>query len=166
DPRTSTPGLGFLSWTVAAFGSEYETFWKNLKPSILSMAPSWSSGYGLFTKGEAPLVISYQTSPAYHLYDEKSSRYVALSFSDGHVMQVEGAGVTRGAPNKTGAHRFLDFLISENAQSEIPIGQWMYPSNKNVTLPKCYNITSLENETILSYDVNELSQALEKVFSE
>ncbi|HOE09288.1 MAG TPA: thiamine ABC transporter substrate-binding protein, partial [Treponemataceae bacterium] len=63
DPRTSTPGLGFVSWTVSVFGDNYLDYWNRLKPNILTMAPGWDTGYGLFTSGEAPLVISYTTSP-------------------------------------------------------------------------------------------------------
>ena len=70
DPRTSTPGLGFVAWTVAVFGDGYPTFWRAIKDNILTMAPGWSAGYGLFTNGEAPLVISYTTSPAANIeYD-------------------------------------------------------------------------------------------------
>ena len=85
DPRTSTPGLGFAAWTIAVFGSDYESYWQKLKPAVLTMASGWSSGYGLFTKGEAPLVVSYVTSPAYHIYADKTNRYRALVFSEGHV---------------------------------------------------------------------------------
>ncbi|MBQ9630795.1 MAG: thiamine ABC transporter substrate-binding protein, partial [Treponema sp.] len=163
DPRLSTPGLGFASWTLAVFGNEYESFWKNLKASILSMSPNWSSGYGLFTKGEAPLVISYTTSPAYHKYEDNSERYRTLSFYDGHIMQVEGAGITKGAKNIVGAKAFLDFLISEDAQEEIPIGQWMYPANKNIVLPDCYSVSNLENVKLLSYNIDELDSAIENI---
>ena len=75
DPRTSTPGLGFVSWTVSVFGDNYLDYWKRLKPNILTMAPGWDTGYGLFTSGEAPLVISYTTSPAYHVEYEDTLRY-------------------------------------------------------------------------------------------
>lgn len=163
DPRMSTPGLGFAAWTVAVFGSDYENYWRQLKSAILTMSPGWSSGYGLFTKGEAPLVISYVTSPAYHVYADNSTRYKALIFDEGHVQQVEGAGLTKGAVNSKGAKAFLDYLISDEAQNMLPIGQWMYPVNKNATLPDCYTITFDDKLKTLSYDEKAVSEAVAKI---
>ncbi|MGC9125632.1 MAG: thiamine ABC transporter substrate-binding protein, partial [Caldisericaceae bacterium] len=42
DPRTSSPGLGFLLWTVAAFGeSNYLDYWKSIKGTIFQVYPEW-----------------------------------------------------------------------------------------------------------------------------
>ena len=54
-------------------------------------------------------------------------------------MQVEGAAVVKGAPNLEGAKKFMDFLISDEAQNLIPLTQWMFPANKNVQLPASYS---------------------------
>ena len=139
DARTSTPGLGFETWVNKVYGEKAADYMKRLESSILTMAPGWSVGYGMFTDGEAPLVISYTTSPAYHIEYGEGDQFKALSFSDGHVMQVEGAGLVKGAKNPEGAKKFIEFLIGEEAQNVIPTTQWMYPSNKNVTLPACYD---------------------------
>ncbi len=138
DPRTSTPGLGFLTWTVSRFGSTVGDYWKALAPNILTMTSSWSEGWGMFMEGEAPLVVSYTTSPAYNVEYDKNYRYQALVFDEGHVEQVEGYGLVKGAPNKEGAKLFMDFLISEEAQGILPLTQWMYPANKDVQLPQSY----------------------------
>ena len=140
DPRTSTPGLGFVAWTISIFGTgeELMNYWKALKPNILTMTPGWSAGYGLFKKGEAPLVISYTTSPASHVEYDNIDYFIAPVFEEGHSIQVEGAGILKGAPNKAGAEKFIDFLISDAAQSTLPLTQWMNPANKNVELPDSY----------------------------
>ncbi|WP_147612897.1 thiamine ABC transporter substrate-binding protein [Treponema pectinovorum] len=163
NPRTSTPGLGFVTWTYAAKGKEIEDFWKALKPNILTMAPGWSAGYGLFLNGEAPLVISYSSSAAYHYEYDKTDRYKALIFSDGHIMQVEGAGLAKNAPNKKGAKLFLDFLISKEAQSEIPLKQWMLPANKTVELPASYIQACPTLQKLLSYDATLATGAVERI---
>lgn len=152
DPRTSTPGLGFAAWTVAVFGNKYTDYWKALKPSILTMAPGWSAGYGLFTKGEAPLVISYTTSPAYHVEYDKTDRYKALIFAEGHTEQVEGAGIVKGARNLKGAKAFLDYFITEEAQNILPLTQWMYPANKKVTMPESYKKAAPHASKLLTTD--------------
>ena len=163
DPRTSTPGLGFVAWTVAVFGDKYPEFWKALKPNILTMAPGWSAGYGLFTDGEAPLVISYATDTAYGLYSDNSTRFTALLFDEGHIMQVEGYGLLKNAPNEKGAKAFMDFLISEDAQNVLPLTQWMYPANKNIALPDCYKKAAPVPAKTLSADVTTVNEAVDVI---
>ena len=51
--------------------------WAKLKNRVLTVTPGWSEAYGLFTKGEAPMVLSYTTSPAYHMIAENTERYQA-----------------------------------------------------------------------------------------
>ncbi|MBQ9539388.1 MAG: thiamine ABC transporter substrate-binding protein [Treponema sp.] len=138
DPRTSTPGLGFLSWTVSVYNDKTLEYWKALKPSILTMTASWSEGWGMFQDGEAPLVVSYTTSPAYNVEYDKNYRYKALVFEQGHVEQVEGYGLLKNAPNKEGAKLFMDFMISAEAQNALPLTQWMYPVNNEISLPQSY----------------------------
>ena len=70
DPRTSTPGLGLLLWVKAVYGDKAPEAWAKLKNRVLTVTPGWSEAYGLFTKGEAPMVLSYTTSPAYHMVAE------------------------------------------------------------------------------------------------
>ena len=163
DPRTSTPGLGFAAWTVAVFGDNYKNYWKDLKKSILTMSPGWSSGYGLFTKGEAPLCSSYTTSPAYHVEYGEGDRFQAIVFAEGHVQQVEGVGITKGTKNEKTAKAFIDFLISEEAQNVIPLTQWMFPANKEVVLPESYKKAAPVPEKTLSYDVTKLDEAVSEI---
>ena len=81
DARTSTPGLGFETWVNKVYGDKAADYMKRLEPSILTMAPGWSVGYGMFTDGEAPLVISYTTSPAYHIEYGEGDQYKAYRWS-------------------------------------------------------------------------------------
>lgn len=148
DDRTSTVGLGFKTWIEKVYGDKADDYMTRLQPSILTVAPGWSAGYGMFTKGEAPLVISYVTSPAANIEYDGITYYDALIFDEGHVRQIEGAGVLKGAKNAKGAKLFLDFLISEEAQNTIPTTQWMIPSNKNVKLPSCYDGTVIPTKTL------------------
>lgn len=164
DPRTSTPGLGFVAWTVAVFGEDYLDYWRALKPNILTMAPSWSTGYGFFTAGEAPLVVSYTTSPAYHLEYGEGDQFQALIFPEGHSLQIEGAALVKGAPNAEGGRRFLDFLVSQQAQEVLPLTQWMYPVNPQVELPASYQAAPQAGKA-LTVDNGTLAAAVEAVMS-
>jgi thiamine transport system substrate-binding protein len=147
DPRTSSPGQGFFAWTREVYGAAWPEYWRRLAPSILTIAGSWSSGYGIFTAGDAPLVLSYTTSPSYHLEYENTERYQAAIFSDGHPLQVELAGLLQAAPNKENGKRFMDFMLSPSFQETIPLGNWMYPVI-DIALPASFRINP-ENDKIL-----------------
>ncbi|MCF7944283.1 MAG: thiamine ABC transporter substrate-binding protein [Spirochaetia bacterium] len=138
DPRTSSPGLGFLHWTIAEYGDDFLDYWNRLKPSILTITEGWDSGYGLFTQGEAPLVLSYTTSPAYHVEYEDSHRFKAAIFPEGHYSQVEGIGLLKNAEHEANGKEFIDFILSEQFQEIIPLTNWMYPARKDIDLPESY----------------------------
>ncbi len=127
DPRTSTPGLGLLLWIRKVFGDDAGTVWEKLAPRILTVSKGWSEAYGLFLKGEAPLVLSYTTSPAYHLIAEGEGKYAAAAFDEGHYLQIEVAAKLASSPNPELADRFLAFVLSQGFQTHIPTGNWMYP---------------------------------------
>ncbi|WLR92295.1 thiamine ABC transporter substrate binding subunit [Shinella zoogloeoides] len=130
DPRTSTPGLGLLLWVKSVYGDKSAEAWEKLKDRVLTVTPGWSEAYGLFTKGEAPMVLSYTTSPAYHVIAEKSERYKAAAFSEGHYIQIEVAGLTRTSDDKDLARQFLTFMTGPDFQSIIPETNWMMPAAK------------------------------------
>jgi thiamine transport system substrate-binding protein len=92
DPRSSTPGLGLLLWVRRPMATEAGEIWEGLSDNIVTVTPGWSEAYGLFLDGEADMVLSYTTSPAYHLIAESDDSKAAAPFDEGHYMQIEVAG--------------------------------------------------------------------------
>jgi thiamine transport system substrate-binding protein len=138
-PKTSSPGLSMLHWTIAVYGEErYLEYWDRLRPNLLTITDGWSAAYGMFTKGEVPLVLSYVTSPAYHVEYEQTERYKALDFSEGMFRQVEFAGILKGARNPERAREFIDFMLTSGFQDVIPLTNWMYPVAPEKALPDSY----------------------------
>ena len=130
DPRSSTPGLGLLLWVKAVYGDEAGKAWAKLKERVLTVTPGWSESYGLFTSGEAPMVLSYTTSPAYHMIAENTERYQAAAFAEGHYLQVEvAATTTTGAANPL-SRDFLSFMTGPEFQDVIPETNWMFPAGR------------------------------------
>ena len=127
DPRSSTPGLGLLLWVKALYGDQAQATWKRLAPKILTVTKGWSEAYGMFLEGEADMVLSYTTSPAYHQIVEEETRYRAAGFKEGHGLQIEVAGMLKGAADPELARQFLAFILSPPFQTLIPTGNWMYP---------------------------------------
>lgn len=128
DPRSSTPGLGLLRWVEAAYGDRAGAVWEALADNVVTVTPGWSEAYGLFLEGEADLVLSYSTSPAYHLIAEGDAGYVALPFAEGHLLQVEVAAALAASDAPDLARDFLAYLVSPPAQGLMATGNWMYPA--------------------------------------
>lgn len=128
DPRSSTPGLGLMMWVKAAYGDRAPEIWQGLAPHILTVTKGWSEAYGMFLEGEADLVLSYTTSPSYHIIAEQDNTKSAAMFDEGHYMQIEVAGKLAASPQPELADMFLEFMLSEAFQSIIPTTNWMYPA--------------------------------------
>lgn len=128
DPRSSTPGLGLLMWVKAAHGDAAPEIWEGLSDNIVTVTKGWSEAYGLFLEGEADMVLSYTTSPAYHLIAEDDASKAAARFDEGHYMQVEVAAKMAATDTPGLADDFLQFMVSERFQSIIPTTNWMYPA--------------------------------------
>ena len=128
DPRSSTPGLGLVMWVKAAYGDQAGEIWQALADNIVSVTPGWSEAYGLFLEGEADMVLSYTTSPAYHLIAESDASKAAAAFDEGHYMQVEVAAKLAGSDQPELADQFMRFMLTDAFQSIIPTTNWMYPA--------------------------------------
>jgi len=150
DPRTSTPGLGLLLWVKSVYGDKAPEAWAKLKKRVLTVTPGWSEAYGLFTKGEVPMVLSYTTSPAYHMVAENTDRYQAAAFSEGHYIQIEVAGLLKNAPDKELARDFLKFMVTPGFQDTIPTNNWMMPvSATSQPLPDAFGKLVNPSKTFL-----------------
>jgi thiamine transport system substrate-binding protein len=127
DPRSATPGLGLLLWVKAAYGDRAPEIWAGLKPHILTITREWSESYALFLDGEADMVLSYTTSPAYHIFDGDDHTIKAAMFSEGHFPQIEVAGILKSSDQQDLARDFLAYLTSVEGQKVIPTTNWMFP---------------------------------------
>jgi thiamine transport system substrate-binding protein len=128
DPRTSTPGLGLLLWVKDVYGARAGEVWARLAPRIVTVTDGWWEAYSAFLEGEAAMVLSYQTSPAYHVHAEQDATKRAAIFDEGHYLQIEVAGRLAASDRPDLADRFLRFMLSEDFQSVIPTTNWMYPA--------------------------------------
>lgn len=135
DARTSTPGFGLLLWLKAIYGDEMASALTKLDEKITTITKGWSEAYGLFLDGEVDMVLSYTTSPSYHRLAEDEQNYDYASFSEGHYMQIEIAGILKSSTQPILAREFLAYLLSPEAQAMLPQSQWMYPVG-DVVLPQ------------------------------
>ena len=166
DPRSSTPGLGLLLWVKNAYGDKAADIWKGLSDNIVTVTPGWSEAYGLFLEGEADMVLSYTTSPAYHLIAEEDSSKAAAAFDEGHYMQIEVAGKVAGTDQPELADRFLEFMVSDAFQSVIPTTNWMYPAvTPEAGLPEGFELL-VEPRNSLLFDAEQAATVRDEALAE
>ncbi|OYX43991.1 MAG: thiamine ABC transporter substrate binding subunit [Rhodobacterales bacterium 32-67-9] len=150
DPRSSTPGLGLLLWVKAAYGERAGAIWEGLSDNIVTVTPGWTEAYGLFLEGEADMVLSYTTSPAYHLIAESDDSKAAAAFREGHYLQVEVAAKLAGTDQGALADRFLAFIATDAFQGAIPETNWMYPAITPTSgLPKGFETLIRPDKSLL-----------------
>ncbi len=156
DPRTSTPGQGLMLWMKSVYGEDVTSAWQQLAQKTVTVTKGWSEAYSMFLEGESDLVLSYTTSPAYHLIAEGDDNYAAASFAEGHYTQVEVAAKVKGSKNAELADEFMAFILSEEFQSAMPTGNWMYPVT-DVKLPEGFE-TLVQPAKALSFSPDEVAQ--------
>lgn len=140
DPRTSSAGYGLLVWTLSVYGDRgFDPFWRSIKDNILTTPSSWGEAYSAFLAGEAPIVLSYATSPAYHIEYDNTDRYKAFIPEEGGFREVEFAGIVKGSRNTYLAKKFIEFMLTEDFQKHIPKTQWMMPVIENVAIPESFS---------------------------
>ncbi|EPW6926832.1 thiamine ABC transporter substrate binding subunit [Vibrio parahaemolyticus] len=155
DPRTSTPGQGLMLWMKSIYGDDVTQAWQKLASKTVTVTKGWSEAYSMFLNGESDLVLSYTTSPAYHLIAENDSKFATANFAEGHYMQVEVAAKVKGSKNSELADKFMDFILSDEFQSAMPTGNWMYPVT-DVELPKGFETLSVPSKS-LSFSADEVA---------
>ena len=162
DPATSSPGLQFLASTVAYFGEDgWEDFWRGLRDNDVLVVDGWSSAYyEHFTlyEGGRPLVVSYTTSPAAEVFFGDLEAPPTVNVVPGPLFrQVEAAGVLRGADHPDLAEDFIDFMLSEAFQQQIPETMFVYPVMSGIETPPWWQWASID------VDVAELSASADDI---
>jgi thiamine transport system substrate-binding protein len=181
NPKYSSPGLGFLLWTIAVFGDpeinldgllkeDWRDWWTASKDQI-TITKSWGDAFEIFFNPDEgkPIMVSYGTSPAYSYCqwaDDTTSAIVTNEKNQLNAwLQIEGIGLVKNAVNRENGKDFIDWFLGKSFQSVIPEHQWMYPANTEAVLPPCFiqssihpdNITRLNDLIPLTVLANQLT---------
>lgn len=128
DPRASISGLALLLWVKSVYGDDATDAWAKLAPKILTVTKGWSESYGMFTDGEADMVLSYTTSPAYHIEAEEDTTKHAAIFPEGHYFMAELAAQVKSTDQPELAQEFMDWILTPDFQRTIPLANWSMPA--------------------------------------
>ncbi len=131
------PGMAFLLTTIAAYGVNWPDYWEDLMANGATLTKGWEDAYYVdFTQGggdgKRPIVLSYDSSPAFTVADGESSTSALL---DTCFEQVEYAGVIDGAENVEGAEELIEFLVSPEVQAALPESMYVFPVVEGIELP-------------------------------
>jgi thiamine transport system substrate-binding protein len=161
DPTLSSPGLGFLLWTIAVYGDpaikfdgllkdDWRNWWRSASKN-LRIAPSWGAAFDIYYTEEEnrPMMVSYGTSPAYDVChplwgvgpgsDPPSTAIVSHeNGTENAWLQIEGLGLVKNSPNQANAQLFIDWFLSKELQDNIPTNNWMYPANEHANISSCF----------------------------
>lgn len=146
NPASSSPGLSFLTATVAEFGEDgWIDYWQRLRDNGVVVAADWSDAYytrfsGGSGEGDRPLVVSYGSSPPAEVLDVEPLPEAGPTavVEDTCVRQIEFAGVLAGAANPEGGEQLIEFLLSDRFQESIPLTYFVYPVVEGIELPEAF----------------------------
>jgi thiamine transport system substrate-binding protein len=156
DPRTSSPGLGFLLATIASYpeGAAYDwrAYWSDLFDGGVTVTSDWTTaytqhftgGYGQWEAGFAgdkPLVTSYTTSPAYERFYGSSELNGLLLAPNATFHQVETVAIAVNVRNLAGAQAFVEFVLTDAFQDLHAEANAVYPVVDGIDVARVYNST-------------------------
>ena len=134
--------------TVQQFGADkWLEYWKQLKTNNVKVVDGWETAYntefsGSAGKGSRPLVVSYASSPpAEVIFATKPPEQAptASIVGDGTCYrQVEYVGILKGTKNTELARFFIDFLLSQPFQEDMPLQMFVFPVNPQAKLPDAF----------------------------
>lgn len=150
NPATSSPGLAFLLTTIDTFGEEgdytYLDFWSDMRQNDVMVVDGWEAAYyGQFSAtsdGDRPLVVSYASSPPAEVVfadppvDQPPT--ASITAPGTCFRQIEFVGILRGTQNREAAEKFVDFMLSERFQEDIPLNMFVFPANQEAELPDVF----------------------------
>ena len=166
DPRSSISGLALMLWIKAVYGDDSQDAFNRLAPKVLTVTKGWSESYGMFTDGEADMVLSYTTSPAYHIIAEEDETKSAAIFDEGHYFMTELVAKTKTSTQPELASAFMDFVLSETFQQMIPTANWSFPAKLDADkLPEGFAKLALP-EKALFYSEDEAAALRDDVLQE
>jgi len=146
NPATSSPGLAFLLATVAKFGPDgWRAYWDKLQANDVKVVDGWEQAYntefsGSAGKGDYPLVVSYATSPPAEVVnaDSQPDEPPTGALLDTCFRQIEFVGILKGTTHEKAAKQFVDFMLSDRFQRDMPLQMYVFPARDGTKLPPAF----------------------------
>jgi thiamine transport system substrate-binding protein len=148
NPATSSPGLAFLLATIQHFGTDgYLDYWKGLRANGALAVDGWETAYytnfsGSSGHGPQPMVVSYASSPAAEVVYATSpltdAPTTSITGPGTCFRQIEFIGILKGTKHLALAQKFVDYMLGQTFQEDMPLQMYVYPVNKSARLPDVF----------------------------
>ena len=148
NPATSSPGLALLMATIQHFGTNgYLDYWKSLRANGVVVVDGWETAYytnfsGSSGHGPQPLVVSYATDPAAEVVNATTpltdSPVGSMLGAGTCFRQIEFVGILKGTRQLGLARKFVDFMLGQQFQEDMPLQMYVYPVNTTAKLPEAF----------------------------
>ena len=127
-----------MIWASMVAGENRSNFFDDLADNADgSIYGSWDSMYTLWSQGEAPIAISYGLDTSYEVMWYGTNNTITVVPENEGYRQIEGAGLVKGAKNGDLARKFLDFILTDEFQSEV-YNNYMLPVVPSVDIDPAF----------------------------
>jgi thiamine transport system substrate-binding protein len=152
DPSISLSTHALLLWILYFFGERgFETYFRSINSSILSVYTDPEDALISLLVGEAPILLSNSTFQAY-LHDvEHRYQYSSFILQEGTIKDIELSGIIKGSQNWYLARKFMEYMLSTNFQKHIPDTMWMYPIVSGIDLPESFDICPVPGDDLTNF---------------
>jgi thiamine transport system substrate-binding protein len=132
---------------VAHFGDSFTEYWQALKDNGVVVVDGWETAYytnfsASSGQGPQPMVVSYGSSPAVEVVFADPPVDDAPTGSilgpDTCFRQIEFVGILKGTQQRALAEKFVDFMLSQQFQEDVPLQMYVYPVHPNAALPEVF----------------------------
>jgi thiamine transport system substrate-binding protein len=136
--------MAFVLATIAEFGEDgWLEYWRRLRENGVEIVDGWTEAYYerfSHAGGPRPLVVSYGSSPPAEVIaaDAPVGEAPTGVLPATCFRQVEFAGVLAGTDAPEAARQLVDFLLSGEFQSALPLSLYVYPANSDTELPDAF----------------------------
>ena len=152
-PVTSSPGRAFMVATVDYFEQQSTNttafdWWEDMADNDAIFTSGWTEayethytgGYGIWNDGhigDAWLTVSYCHSPGVEaFYGENSTISAAVVIDYASFSQVEYAASVNGGGSKNAVNAFIEYLLSDVINTNMPENNLMYSVLEGKDLPE------------------------------
>ncbi|NIB98286.1 thiamine ABC transporter substrate-binding protein [Halobacterium sp. R2-5] len=160
--QSSDPGLAFLLWTIHEKGSEeYLDYWEGLLANDVRVLDDWQPSYNAFLEGERPMVVSYSTDQVYYNAEDELPHHQVSFLNDQGYANPETVGRFADTDQPETAAEFVDFALTDEAQSNVAVNNVQFPATTTASLPEEYDQYAHEPPEPVTFTYEELAGNLD-----
>ena len=148
-PATCGGAYIFMATQIFRLGGESQGFdWlKKYDGQVLQYTPTCPAPITLVARGEAVVGMTWQDDATEAALNKQP---IEVIFPPETGAEIGGASIVKGGPNTEGAKKFVDFLLSQKAQSIKTELGYTFPVRGDVAPPK--SVPPLASIKLVKYD--------------